>query len=196
MTETMQRTPQFQRFLNFVDAIVAIAITLLVLPLAELAKQDYTTAWTLVKDNAIDIVAFVISFAVILQLWWTQHKLLYDIEDGDRRIIRALVLWVFTVVVLPFSTSLATYDDGTDPSARVLYIGAMTASAVALAYLAWAVSRQGSIGHRALPALAEPIMLLIAMTLTVGIPQLGYWPMLLFFLPNPVSTLVRRVLSR
>jgi uncharacterized membrane protein len=62
-----RRERDLERFLTFIDAVVAIAITLLVLPLAEAGSeinQDETVAEVL-REHVVDIFGFLLSFAVI-----------------------------------------------------------------------------------------------------------------------------------
>lgn len=64
------RERDLDRLLTFVDAVVAIAITLLGLPLAEAAAGlgDRSVA-ELLQDQADHLFGFALSFAVIARLW-------------------------------------------------------------------------------------------------------------------------------
>lgn len=60
------RERDFERFLTFVDAVVAIAMTLLVLPLADIANQlGNGSVDMLLEDHQAQIYGFVLSFFVI-----------------------------------------------------------------------------------------------------------------------------------
>ena len=52
MAEIAERTRYFERYVTFIDAIVAIAITLLVLPLVELTSDHHGTTSELLRDHA------------------------------------------------------------------------------------------------------------------------------------------------
>jgi uncharacterized membrane protein len=64
------------RFLTFLDAIVAIAITLRVLPLFELPMHvdEYDSVADLVRHNQAAIWAFLLSFVVVSRFWFVQHR--------------------------------------------------------------------------------------------------------------------------
>jgi uncharacterized membrane protein len=70
------RERDLDRFLTFVDAVVAIAITLLVLPLAEVATEvGDGSVGDLLRDKDDKLLAFFLSFLVIAQLWMSQHHI-------------------------------------------------------------------------------------------------------------------------
>ena len=125
------RERDVERLLTFVDAVVAIAITLLVLPLAEVGRevQDGDVAG-LLREHVDDIVGFLLSFAVIARLWLAQHRIVSCLVRQSSVVVLLLLAWTFTIVVLPFPTALvaATVHD---TLARVLYLGTMTVSCAA-----------------------------------------------------------------
>jgi uncharacterized membrane protein len=68
--ETAGRIRDLDRVLTFVDAIVAIAITLLVLPLVELASEvrDGGRVSNLLHDHSEELWSFALSFYVIARI--------------------------------------------------------------------------------------------------------------------------------
>jgi uncharacterized membrane protein len=72
-----ERHRDLDRLLTFVDAVVAIAITLLVLPLAEAGGEINEVgeggAAELLRLHGDDLVGFALSFVVIARLWVGQH---------------------------------------------------------------------------------------------------------------------------
>ena len=129
MTEgAAERDRNFDRLLTFVDAIVAIAITLLVLPLVELAPEirDGGDVGDLLRDHSDELWAFALSFYVIARIWLSQHHAVAPLLAGNPRITVLLIAWTFTIVVLPFPTSLVASAGGQAPT-KVLYVGTMAA---------------------------------------------------------------------
>ncbi|MBD0324039.1 MAG: DUF1211 domain-containing protein, partial [Aldersonia sp.] len=57
------------RLVNFSDATVAIAVTVLVLPLTDLAGQGNRGVVDILADHGSVIGAFLVSFSVIAVLW-------------------------------------------------------------------------------------------------------------------------------
>ncbi len=111
MSETDLETGQdrerdLDRFLTFVDAVVAIAITLLVLPLAELAPELGDGSVTdLLREHEGELLGFFLSFAVIARLWLAQHSTVSSLVRQDRQVVSLMLLWLLTIVVLPFPTA-------------------------------------------------------------------------------------------
>ena len=137
-----ERERDVERLLTFVDAVVAIAITLLVLPLAEVGRevQDGEVAG-LLREHVDDIVGFVLSFGVIARLWLAQHRIVSCLVRQNAVVVHLLLVWTFTIVVLPFPTALIAATSH-DTLARVLYIGTMTVSSATLALIARAIDRE------------------------------------------------------
>jgi uncharacterized membrane protein len=70
MSTSMNRSPE--RLVYFSDAVVAIALTLLVLPLAEAvpeAVSKHADSLKVITENQWKIYSFLLSFAVIARLW-------------------------------------------------------------------------------------------------------------------------------
>jgi len=79
------------RLVTFLDAVVAIAITLLVLPLvevlAELRPEDALA--DVIRADAGQFWAFLLSFAVIARLWLVHHRLVEQVAAYDRAFVLA-----------------------------------------------------------------------------------------------------------
>lgn len=121
-----------ERIVVFADAVVAIACTLLVLPLVDLATQDGAVpVERLLSDHIGQFGAFALSFAVIARLWVEHHRLFEGVGAYDRAIIWLTLGWLFTVAFLPFPTAILATQSGR--GASTLYIGTLLLSSLALA---------------------------------------------------------------
>lgn len=192
-----ERERDLDRLLTFVDAIVAIAITLLVLPLAEVGREvgDSGVA-ELLRVHGVDVLGFVLSFVVIARLWVAQHRIVRTLVRQSGLLIWLMLAWAFTIVFLPFPTSLAA-DTTNDPLVKVLYIGTMAVSAVLLALLAAAIGRDRGLRDSddrpdAWQATATAVAFTLALAITIAVPATSYWPLLLLLLAEPAVNLARR----
>ena len=191
------RERDLDRLLTFVDAVVAIAITLLVLPLAEVGGEVRTgEVAELLREHADDVVGFLLSFVVIARLWLAQHAIVASLVRQNAVVARLLITWTFTIVVLPFPTALITATSN-DSLARLLYIGTMTVSSALLALLAWTISRDRSLrdtddGPDPARATATAVAFLLALVISLAIPATGYWPLLLLLLSDPLADRLSR----
>ena len=67
----------FDRLINFTDAVVAIAITLQLLPLVDIKSTGEDSIWQLIGENSSQIFAFWLSF-LILSLLWLKHNQVFN----------------------------------------------------------------------------------------------------------------------
>lgn len=193
------------RLLTFVDAVVAIAITLLVLPLVEVLaggrpERDLVGVFA---HDAAEFGAFLLSFAVIARLWWEHHRLGEQVGAYDGAFVLVNLVWMLTIVFLPFATQVvATY--GRARLAVATYVGTIVVSQACLSVLTlllWrrpGLRRVGIEARQAAPwaALATTALLVLALVLGVAIPAVNYWALLLLFLSGPVERLIRQRAER
>jgi uncharacterized membrane protein len=186
------------RIVTFADAVVAIAITLLVLPLVDLAGQaGAVPVARLVSDHLGQLGAFALSFVVIARLWTAHHRVFEGVGSYDAMIVRLTLLWLFTVVFLPFPTALLAIR--ADHAASVLYVGTLLASSVVLASTsAWVsahpelVRADADSRRDGPPAWTTPGLLAVAFAVTVLVPAANVWPLLLLLATGPLDAVRRR----
>jgi TMEM175 potassium channel family protein len=192
-----ERHRDLDRLLTFVDAVVAIAITLLVLPLAETGGEvGEGDAAQVLSAHVDDLVGFALSFAVIAQLWLGQHRIVSGLVRQNTALIWLLLVWAFTIVFLPFPTSLVTTTDH-DPLAKILYVGTMAVSSAVLALVAWVIRRDRRLRDTdeapdVVTSASVTGAFLLALAIMLLFPDLGYWPLLLLAVVGPVEGLIRR----
>jgi uncharacterized membrane protein len=188
------------RFLTFLDAIVAIAITLLVLPLVELPMHvdEYDSVADLVRHNQAAIWAFLLSFEVVPRFWFVQHRAVRRMVGYHGAVGVLLMLWTLTIVFLPFPTGLVA-EAGDSAVTKVLYIGTMVVSTALIAGVQAVLAR-----HRDLTegdpdpsaGIANAVMLLLALAITLLVPATSYYPLLLLLLADRLAAGWRRVRGR
>lgn len=193
------RGRDLERFLTFVDAVVAIAITLLVLPLVELTSDvsGSDSVADLLRDHETQIGAFLLSFVVIASLWSSQHHVMSPVVAQHPVVSRLLMLWTLTIVVLPFPTALVAVA-GHEAVTKLLYLGTMALSSLCLALIAEVVARRPGLRDSEEPPDATAAWVtvfgfLLALGLSLAVPSLSYYPLLLLLLTGPVTRLWRRV---
>jgi uncharacterized membrane protein len=171
------------RLVLFTDAVVAIAITLLVLPLVDEVRQAVATGDTSVEvitKNQPAIFSFLLSFVVIARLWLVHHRLFSGVEVASRALALWNMAWLLTIVLLPFPTEMVgSYSD--DLFTTALYIGTVLASSVCLMVLSVLVR-----GKLVPSALSPTALLAVALLLVLFVPSVGYFAFLLLFL-SPVA---------
>lgn len=126
-----------ERFKAFCDAVIAIAMTLLILPLmesvSEASKEHLTTA-EFIGEHVNQLISFGLSFALIATFWVLHHRL----YDGVERITQALLLmnlvWLAAIVWLPVAAAMVGQMPG-DPLQALLYGGTLVVASLMLAIM-------------------------------------------------------------
>ena len=131
-----ERSMGLERLVFFSDAVFAIVITLLVLPIA--AEVDVPEAgggglarqvWALWPK----VLSFVISFLVIGQFWIAHHRMFELVRRYDQRLLWLNLVALLTVSFMPFPTALLGVSSTPgDQFAVVFYAASMTAASAAL----------------------------------------------------------------
>lgn len=101
----------FDRLVNFTDAVVAVAITLLGLSLVDIRAQgDEQTVWQMIGDHLPELVAFAYTFAVVAANWQVHNRVFNRLLGFDQTLFRLNVLWLLLIVLLPWPSAL--YGEG------------------------------------------------------------------------------------
>jgi len=192
-----QRTTSAERLVFFTDAVVAIAMTLLILPLLE-AVSDATASGVdtaeYVSEHSDKLIAFALSFFII-GLFWRAHERLYArVERQDAGLFRLNMLWMFTIVWLPVATALVG-SMATDPLQLTLYIGTMLVnSLVMLGMVAWLRWRPGLLkagsaidGDSMEAAVVTCVLFAVALLLALAVPGVEFWALLVLLLRAPIE---------
>ncbi len=191
-----------ERVKFFTDAVVAIAMTLLILPLlenvSEAAKEGLDTAEFL-GDHGDQIFAFVLSFVIIARFWVSHERLFDSVEQWTGWLMVLNILWMLTVVVLPVVTAMVGSME-TDRAQIAVYIGTMLLNSVVMTAMCVVVLRHPVIwGDESRPgreglagSLSVAVMLLVALVLALALPDVGYLALLVLFASNPLQAVLER----
>ncbi len=167
-----------ERMTMFSDGVFAIAITLLVLPLAD-ADIDGAR----VADDLLTLVpsmlTFALSFAVIGRYWVLHHHVFKRMARADGGLMTLNLAYLFCIAFLPFPTSvLGTHSGGT--AATVLYALNLIAVGATATALWWYASR-----HR---GLLRPDVTAWEIRISLGrtiVPNLAFIPSVPLALVDP-----------
>ena len=137
VANTLETRQDSGRLVAFSDGVVAIAITLLILPLADISlpsndpqAQANPLAYVWSQYSSL-IISFLVSWFVILVFWLAHHRMFGTVERVNPNIIRWNVLWLFGIIVLPFPMNLldqvgsGTRHSDAGQQTTVFYIGTM-----------------------------------------------------------------------
>jgi len=117
------------RFIAFTDAAVAIAMTLLILPLMEATIDDYGSEFTIGEyfaEHRTKIGALALSYCFIALNWKSHNRVFRHVARFTNALSRLNFLWMFGVVIFPVSTALCFDVDASKGYALTLYFGNIT----------------------------------------------------------------------
>jgi uncharacterized membrane protein len=104
---------QIERIAFFSDAVIAIAVTLLIIEIKAPHIKIGTTLSEQVeelKHLVPEFVSFIISFAVIIAQWRKHHEIFGRVINYDRKLISLNSLFLFAIAIIPFSTSYFAHN--------------------------------------------------------------------------------------
>jgi uncharacterized membrane protein len=88
----------------FCDGVFAIAITLLVLTIAQ--PSDYTRLTHQLTQRWPSLAAYVVSFMIIGIMWVNHHTVFTQLQRIDRAMFYLNVLLLMTIVFIPYPTEV------------------------------------------------------------------------------------------
>jgi TMEM175 potassium channel family protein len=117
---------EYDRVLFFSDAVIAIAITLLVVDLR--VPDIVRNAGAALAADRSKILSFGISFVVIGLFWLGHHHLFRYITALDRRLILLNLLFLGTIAFLPYPTALLSATKGEHTASIAFYAACVAAT--------------------------------------------------------------------
>jgi uncharacterized membrane protein len=95
---------EFARAVTFFDAIFAFAVTLLITTVDDFSPEAWSSFQALKDTNGPSLLAFAISFVVVVSFWRANHQEVTGFTALDGRLIFLNCAVMFGVVLIPFAT--------------------------------------------------------------------------------------------
>lgn len=191
-----------ERVIAFSDAVVAIAITVLLLPLADL---DVTNGDVLgmLGDNAQLLGGLSLTWVIIAVFWVAHHRLFDRVEVVDQATLWLNFGWLFAIALLPLPTNIVIANDPS-PQVTGFYIGWMALISLFLTAILWHVRRSPGLMSDDYRATAAARQAQVKTLLVTGVfafcflvalvaPDVALWFLLLQI---PIEALARRIAAR
>lgn len=192
-----------ERSVAFIDAVVAIAMTLLILPLMESVSDvadagDDTLHW--LAEHQQQLVSFVLSFVIIAMFWMFHHRLFARVEGITTPLMWLLVGWLLTIVWLPVATAITGVMSDDDNLAKVIYVGSMIATSLFSLAIRLYLRSHPQLHRNPATSLVAGIaadlstaaLFGIALAVALLVPAIGYNALFLMLLTPLVQKLLRR----
>ncbi|MEU5941046.1 TMEM175 family protein [Micromonospora sp. NPDC047548] len=171
--ERRERT--LQRITAFTDGGVAIALTLLVLPLVNFADESTArqSVAQLFAEHLGDLLSFAVSFLVIALFWRTHRHLYEQLVDYDEHLLILNTMWLMAVVFLPFPTARLFVETRLRTDSAVLYLSNMLVISLLALAQAWWVVRRPELHAPSSPGTSRALAPPVALSVTFAVATLA-----------------------
>ncbi|MFJ3694709.1 TMEM175 family protein [Streptomyces sp. NPDC090052] len=130
--DTIEGGVSGERLVLFTDAVTAISITLLILPLVDLVPEvaaAHEGAREVITGHLDQIWSFLLSFAVVANIWREHHRAFSTVKQASRPLTVWNMGWLLSVIVIPLPTEmLGTF--GRDRFVAAFYYSTLLAGMV------------------------------------------------------------------
>lgn len=191
-----------ERFKTFVDAVVAIAMTLLILPLLEAVNQaaeaNLSTAQFFTAHGA-QLMNFIISLVMIAAFWLENHRMYHGVDRMTLTLLWINIGWLLTIVWLPVATAMLGQLEH-DPLQALVYIGTLILTQVTtlcaklylirhpgISDIPVPVLRQGALGD-----IVSIALFTVALLIAAYVHAVGYFALLLAAFAGPLQRVFTR----
>lgn len=165
---------EFDRALNFVDAIFGFSVTLLVTTLEVPPAAAWQSLSSLLDTGLGDqLLAFVISFVVIAGFWRGNHRLIGSFNALDGPTLRICIYLVGLVVFIPFTTKAISSPNPANLPLPTAVYAANVAAVVLVSIALTVVARRRGLTDDA----DEPLSRQLAGALLIVVVFLGSIPL-------------------
>ena len=208
----VSRGRALERLINFTDGIVAVAITLLVLSIVDIrGTSDDQTVWQVIAANNSEIITFTFTFIVVAMMWRVHTRVLSSLVAYDTVLFWLNLLWVFGIVVLPWTSAL--FGEGIAGNVRqwsggeglggagLLYWGTLAVISAVTGLMNWHLSKHPELVEQPDPEASSGQLRSIVYTaafVVIGVVSL-FAPALSWWLPlglAPIGIILGRVNSK
>jgi uncharacterized membrane protein len=189
----------FERFVNFSDAVIAIAVTLLVFPLIERAGSAHVHSYSqFMSAFSHLLVIFLISFVVICRYWEVHHDLFKNLKTFNSSLFWLNSAWLISIALIPFTSELI----GNNSSGSVFITSVYIVSLLITSYLSVGIQlvvihspqlQSTSAADSLDPTygVASAIAMTLALIVSIVFPSIGSWALLLLIPTSHIGRLLR-----
>ena len=193
----------YARLVGFSDGVVAIAITVLILPLVDAASDYNGDVGQFVVEHVGNLLLFLLSFAVIGNFWINHHRMWENVTSYNGALLWANLVWLLSIVFLPFPTALLADSPSGDRATYALYVGTMVLTTAASLLMQLVIVRHPQLqaddvrGTLGLGSSITPLgVMVVALLISQLFPSVGLWGLALFAVSGPIEGAVARSKTR
>lgn len=186
------------RVIAFSDAVVAIAITLTALPLVDSA-HGLTSPASFFRDNGYALTAAGLTFLLVGIFWRENHQLFVRVRGYLPVTLRINQMWLAAIVFLPVATVLDVSASDRHTRLATFIYGGTILLIIVLQRIQESVLEHHELVRPDADRQDDPgwlswltvMLMALSVGISLGLPHLGLWPMVLLTLTGPIQHLVR-----
>ncbi len=145
---------KIERLANFSDAVVAIAVTLLVLPLTERAASIRIVSFRDFKEAFTHLIfIFLLSFVVVCRYWLVQHGLINSLKTFNNRVFWLNAAWLMSIALIPFTSEIIGNSNANSALITGIYIGSLLLTSYIGFAMKWVILRSPELQKASLGSL-------------------------------------------
>jgi len=140
-----------ERLVMFMDALMAIIMTIMVLEIKIPAVENLTNEMLRheLRKAVTPLIGFLVSFGTLTMIWFSHHDLMRDIKGITKQFALLNFLLIIVIALVPFSTALGW---GYSKTSLAVFIYALN---IFLLSLAFAILNGFSIVKKLIPVTAS-----------------------------------------
>lgn len=197
------QNPPIERLVFFSDAAVAIALTLLILPLMDSVNASAAEGFDAtgyLQHNGAGLIGFALSFVLISRFWRSHHRLFAQVEAEVPGLFGVNMAWLAMIVLMPVATAIIfSLPEGA--TEYVIYIGTMLGASICMVTMTWMLHRHPESWADGQEVSAESVragavtsaLLVAALLVSLLVPGAGLWSLLLLLATRPVRLVLQRL---
>jgi uncharacterized membrane protein len=129
----------------FTDAVVAVAMTALVLPLLDMDVSGDSTFRSLWGEYGGQFLSMLLSFVIIAIYWMVHHKVWFSVRTVTSGFLWLNIAWLLGIVLIPFGTVLLYEIDGFPTVGFQIYTALVFYTSLTLGLIVYLITNRRSI---------------------------------------------------
>lgn len=139
--------PGAERLTAFSDAVVAVAMTALVLPLLDIDVSETSTLSDLWDRYGDQFAAFLLSFFVTAIFWTVHHKVWFAVRGVSGALLWTNMLWLLGIVLIPFGTVMLYTEHGIPVLGFKIYTGMVFFTSLMLGLMIYFITNKPELNN-------------------------------------------------
>ena len=126
----------YERMLNFSDGVVAVAATVMVLPLVDLEGPNASRqVLDIIRAHIPLILGYFTAFLIVVLIWLAHHRVMARLDAYDTVVMLLNTGWLATIAFFPWCTELIGEADGFRYGVGPLFFATLATNTLMLALI-------------------------------------------------------------